>query len=290
MLKGISKWKRLLAIVLTVVMLFTNDYGLLRAFALEADQGGAQSNLEVTASLVINDGKEKLLTGETFQYILQYNTPNNASQYVGSKLVFTLPQYVELAKDSEGNFRISGVEYDSIAETVLPNRVQYVISLKSPLAMHATNTLTIIMKTRTLVTPDDLVLDFNKGFTFQTQIGEGDGAQTFQVKAGTVTTEAASNWEITKANITKNGTLNYVRVGDKFEVTYSVKVEDKNGVDNNGRLGFTAYQVVDTLPTIPAGVVNGEAIEVKDVKLIHRGTPENLVLGTDYTVTTNADG
>lgn len=290
MLKGISKWKRLLAIVLTVVMLFTNDYGLLRAFALEADQGGAQSNLEVTASLVINDGKEKLLTGETFQYILQYNTPNNASQYVGSKLVFTLPQYVELAKDSEGNFRISGVEYVSIESFSTNGGVRYVISLKSPLAMHATNTLTIIMKTRTLVTPDDLVLDFNKGFTFQTQIGEGDGAQTFQVKAGTVTTEAASNWEITKANITKNGTLNYVRVGDKFEVTYSVKVEDKNGVDNNGRLGFTAYQVVDTLPTIPDGVVNGEAIEVKDVKLIHRGTPENLVLGTDYTVTTNADG
>ena len=288
MLKGISNWKRLLAIVLTAAMLFTNNYGVLQVFA--ADE--TATNLELNAMVVVNNDDGVVEAGEKFQYVLQYTVPNlTDSQYTGSLLTFKLPKYVVLATDSNGNYEISGPDYKSISYNEITK--QYTISFNSPLPMHATNTLTIGMKTQNLVTPDDTVLNFNKNFDFITQFQEGNTSKqvTIPVYAGEITTNAEFNWQIIKENTTLHDGQNYQKIGSganaTFEVTYRVKVEDRSGEDRLGRLGFEEYKVIDTLPTnLPA---NGAALEIKDVKLIRRTGPENLT-AADYSVTTNADG
>ena len=50
-----------------------------------------------------------------------------------------------------------------------------------------------------------------------------------------------------------------------------------------GRLGFERYALTDVLPAnLPEG---GEAVEVKDVKIIHGNTEVSLAENTDYTLT-----
>lgn len=282
MLKGISKWKRLLAIVLTVVMLFTNNYSVINAFAQDEQPA---TNLQLNASLRVNTGDTVVDAGEKFEYVLEYTVPNLESEYTGTKLIFTLPEYVVLATDAQGNYIINGPDFEKIVYN--ERRNQYTLSFKSKLSKFETNTLVIEMMTKNLVTPDELVLNFNEGFVFQTEIQVGGTSQAVEmdVEAGTITTNAESNWIITKENTTLVEGNNYRKIGTgenaTFEVTYRVKVQDEMGVHRLGRLGFETYQVIDTLPTgLPEG---GEALEVKDVKLV-RSTGAVALTAADYSV------
>lgn len=285
MLKGISGWKRLLAIVLTAAMLFTNNCGVLEVFA-ESEE--TKTNLELNAMVVVNNDDGVVDAGEKFQYVLQYTVPNlTDSQYTGAMLSFKLPAYVVLATDSNGNYEISGQDYKNITYNEITG--YYTINFNSPLPMHATNTLTINMKTKNLVTPDDTTLNFDKNFKFQAQFQEGNESKQVDlpVQAGQIKTNAESIWTITKENTTSVDGYNYKKVGTgadaKFEVTYRVKVKDQSGEDRLGRLGFERYQVVDTLPTgLPA---NGGALEIKDVKMIRR-TGAVPLTSAEYSVTT----
>ena len=283
MLKGISKWKRLLAIILTVVMLFTNNYGVINAFAQDEQPA---TNIQLNASLRVNTGDTVVDAGEKFEYVLEYTVPESSSgsEYTGSLLKFTLPDYVMLTKDEHGNYVINGEDFESISYTEELN--EYVLFFKPKLTKYRTNTLVIEMMTKNLVTPDDLKLDFNN-FVFQTEIQVGEASQKVEmdVEAGTITTNAESNWIITKENTTLVDGNNYRKIGTgdnaTFEVTYRVKVQDEKGVHRLGRLGFETYQVIDTLPTVlPEG---GEALEVKDVKLV-RSTGAVALTDADYSV------
>lgn len=278
MVKRFSQWKRLLAAFLTLVMLFSNNVGVLEAFA-EGEE--TTSNLDLNAKIVVNDNDGVVDAGETFQYVLEYNTPDRPSAYSGTYLTFTLPDYVELVTDSEGNYMVHGEEYDYTTYSEAMDT--YTVTFKV-LAMHATNSLTIDMKTNNLVTPHNLVLDFNKGFEFQTQY---EGVPEIRdVKAGTITTNAVSNWQITKENLTSVDGNNYKKIGTganaTFEVTYRVEVNDVDGIHRLGRLGFEKYEVTDLLPTnLPA---NGAAKHIKEVKLVRDDGPVALTEGVDYTV------
>ena len=294
MQKRIQKWKRFLAIFLMGAMLLTNDYGLTSVFAEETGSntgntraGGAATNIELNADVLINNDDGVVDAGEKFQYQLQYTVPNlesGSGQYTGAMLMFYLPEYVHLVTDKDGKPIVTGADFQRIEQNKITG--EYTIFFKDPLPMHATNTLTIDMMTKNLVTPDDLVLDFDTGFVFQTQFKDASGQSPttqMEVKAGTIKTNAESTWEITKENTTLIDGHNYKKVGSganaTFEVTYRVKVQDKEGRDRLGRLGFESYQVTDTLPTdLPVG---GEAIAIKDVYLVRSTGKET----TAHTVT-----
>lgn len=284
MLKRTFEWKRLFAIIMVAAMLFTNNCGVFEVFA-EGEE--PTTNLQVNADIIVNNDNEFVKTGEQFRYQLQYTVPElKDSEYTGAFLTFTLPEYVVLTTDSNGDFEIKGEDFDNVTYNDLTN--EYTVYFKSPLTKYKTNTLTIEMKTENLITPNDLVLDFNTDFTFQTQFVSGGESktQTIAVQAGTVKTYAESIWEVTKENITSEDGLNYKKTGTgadaKFEVTYRVEVKDTKGVDRLGRLGFETYQVIDTLPkNLPAG---GEALEIKDVKLV-RGTGAIALTDAEYSVT-----
>ncbi|MBQ9858514.1 MAG: hypothetical protein IJO77_05880, partial [Oscillospiraceae bacterium] len=285
MLKKISKIKRFLTAILVVAMLLTNNLGVLEALAVDEPP---KTNLELSAVLVVNNDDGVVDAGEKFRYTLQYTVPNlTDSQYTGALLAFTLPDYVVLTTDSNGKYEISGPDFNSVTYNDITK--EYTVIFNTPLPMNAANTLNIDMKTKNLVTPDDIVLDFSKNFTFQTQFQEGDKSQRVElpVRAGTVKTNAESTWNITKENITENDGYNYIKVVDEngvvtFEVTYRIQVKDLGGVDRLGRLGFEYYQVIDTLPTnLPT---DGEAIEVKDVKLV-RSTGAVALTDAEYSIT-----
>ena len=112
MVKRFSQWKRLLAAFLTLVMLFSNNVGVLEAFA-EGEE--ATTNLELNARVIVNNDDGVVDAGEKFQYELQYTVPNlTGSKYTGARLTFRLPKYVELETNSEGKYVITGSDFDSI--------------------------------------------------------------------------------------------------------------------------------------------------------------------------------
>ena len=190
MLKGILKWKRLLAVILTLAMLFTNNYGIIEALA-EGEE--SLTNFSVDAKLIVNTGDDVVDAGEKFHYQVQYSATNQDSKYLGALLSFTLPEYVHLSTDSNGNYIVDGPDFSSI--TYNDTTKEYTIYFTSPLPMHATNTLTIDMETKNLVTPDQLELDFSEGFIFQVQI-QVDGKTQFvekEVNAGKIRTNAKSD-------------------------------------------------------------------------------------------------
>ena len=112
MQKRIQKWKRFLAIFLMGAMLLTNDYGLTSVFAEETGSntgntraGGAATNIELNADVLINNDDGVVDAGEKFQYQLQYTVPNlesGSGQYTGAMLMFYLPEYVHLVTDKDG--------------------------------------------------------------------------------------------------------------------------------------------------------------------------------------------
>ena len=97
MVKRFSQWRRLLAAFLTLVMLFSNNVGVLEAFA-EGEE--ATTNLELNARVIVNNNDGTVDAGEKFQYELQYTVPNlTGSKYTGAQLKPKLPEYVELEAD-----------------------------------------------------------------------------------------------------------------------------------------------------------------------------------------------
>ena len=64
MVKRFSQWKRLLAAFLTLVMLFSNNVGVLEAFA-EGEE--ATTNLELNARVIVNNDDGVVDAGEKFQ-------------------------------------------------------------------------------------------------------------------------------------------------------------------------------------------------------------------------------
>ena len=121
MQRRIQKWKRFLAIFLMGAMLLTNDYGVVQAIAdvtpeAKNNQGESPANIAFDARLIVNEDDDATVveTGESFQYEFSYTVPslggNGGSAYSGTKLIFTLPEYVELDVDDDGKPKIMGID------------------------------------------------------------------------------------------------------------------------------------------------------------------------------------
>ena len=257
---------------------------------LADDSGSSGSALDVTSRLVIDGGKEYVEAGEKFQLVISYNVPelgaDQGNAYSGGVIQFTLPQYLHVARTEDGDYQIVGAEvtstsYDDMANTYFVN-----LNDGGALASNQTNTVTVALETDNLITPDGTTLLLN-GFQFQVSYipsGSDDkDTLTIPVPSASTTVQAKADWQVQKEIISGDADVAYVRDGDYFEVTYQIKVSDEDGVNRLGRLGFEKYALTDVLPeNLPEG---GEAVEVKDVKIIHGNTEVSLAENTDYTLT-----
>ena len=260
----------------------------------EPSAGSEGSTLEATSTLVINDGKNYVLSGEEFQLEIQYNVPHLAAdqgtEYTNTYIQFTLPRYVKIAThvDQNGEVKesITGNEFDHLEVIKVGSSYIYQIYLKETLDLGRANTLRIGFVTENLVTPDNTSLKF-AGFTFNTSYLDSQNnpqTNTKTINVSETTVRANSSWQIEKEIIssdTQNNVL-YIKENNEegYYVTYQITVNDADGVNRLGRLGFDSYNVTDTFPAnIPAG---GAATGVTDVKIIHGTTEVQLAEGTDY--------
>ena len=258
------------------------------------DGGGSGSSsgasMDVTSRLVIDDNDTSVQAGEPFQFVIEYNTPNlgadQGNAFSNAMINFTLPEYLQINLTEDGEYQVSGAEFSRIAYNDRTEIYTIYLNEGGSLALNTTNTVTITLVTDNLITPDETVLSLDD-FTFSvTYLDTNNDPEDLdlEVPSASTTVQAESNWEIAKDVISSDptGSVSYVRDGDYFEVTYQITVTDADGVNRLGRLGFEAYSLTDTLPTgLPEG---GEAVEVKDVKILHGSTEVALEEGDDYTL------
>jgi len=316
MKKMTSTTKRFVAFLLAFIFLATSNLGGIVMASDELPSGGegAAINIMLDTSITTPNGDGTVLTGDIFYYVFDYTitpTSSDVGNYGNSYLKLSLPEgvkpvmYVEdgvtkysvlpttlLAFDAAGNYEITYQERANVLS----------IQLLTPLTENTATTVTIALTTDNLVTAGGLELLFqdtpSSRFVFETSYLVDGVYEPFVIPVDpvTITTVATNEWEISKTTVPKNTAVYHPDKDDPgkgyFDVTYQITISNELGVNSFGRLGFLTRAITDTLPTIPAGVVNGDAYEVLDVSILSNtyGTSNtSLIEGTDYKVIQTGD-
>ena len=257
---------------------------------VSGDDAGASSGvgIDVTSEIRIEGGKDHVLAGESFEFVIHYNLPELSSEqgsvYSNGRVTLMLPQYVQLAQEADGSYLVSGDEVVSVTQDPVVSS-RYTITLDEELDINAGHDIVIRFKTENLKTPNCTLNLGGENFKFSVgYLGQGGHPENeeFIVPAQSVEVKADSEWQMEKNIVSSdpNSDVSYVLDAEKqnFSVTYQIKVNETKEVNRLGRLGFKSYALKDTLPSegLPE---DGEALEINNVQLVHGS--ERIHLDTD---------
>ncbi|NCB99247.1 MAG: hypothetical protein EOM34_01040 [Clostridia bacterium] len=276
--------------------------------ALDAAREVTGVNIDVSGQIVTDGDKGYVLSGESFQYRLNYTVPSlgtgSGSAYQNAKIVFTLPDYVVMDTNEDGSYKVTGAEVTNVtydgSEGSRTRRL--IVDLTNPLPLNTTGYVTIGLRTENLKTPDK-TLNFNSvklQGVFINAVGDSENFE-LTVPEQRVDVNATSEWNVDKSIVSEGK----VASEDYYDVTYQISVTDPSGTNHLGRLDFYDFSLTDAFPStadirnsgeaesvsgpLPDG---GKAVLVYDVKMIRDGGDISLSEGgTDaYGYSVNVSG